>query len=209
MRLCLKGRGLNGYSVWGFFITERSGGPTADWLPSLLSSYSTQQLYFVPLRHTGKRTHFLHTELSQSPIDVLSEEVHDAKKKKTHDALCDDGRWSHYGSLLCAWADTFQDISGCEPLPFFVRSLRRQLTRGEVNSRSRECEELFSPVARAVRLPCKCFVNRGITQRKKKRMSTPVMRAQPFRAREGGEWVSPNPRPAKFLIASAGRHGTG
>lgn len=75
--------------------SERGGGLTADWLP-LLSSYSTQQLWFVPLKLTGKRrtgcTHY-----SLSSVTPLYREwcVHGSGKRGGR-------RRGHFIGLRCA-----------------------------------------------------------------------------------------------------------
>lgn len=48
VRLCLKGRGLNCYSLWVFITGSVVEDPTADW-PPLRSADSTQQRNFVPV----------------------------------------------------------------------------------------------------------------------------------------------------------------
>lgn len=49
VRLCLKGRGLNCYSLWFFITGSIVERPTAD-RPPLRPAHSTQQRNFVPLR---------------------------------------------------------------------------------------------------------------------------------------------------------------
>lgn len=49
VRLCLKGRGLNCYSLWFFITGSIVEHPTAD-RPPLRPAHSTQQRNFVPVK---------------------------------------------------------------------------------------------------------------------------------------------------------------
>lgn len=124
------------------------------------------------LRTTCKLNSYIFT-------DVSRKKVHDAP-----DALANENAFLTIGDYhimglhsLCAWAaaDTFQDILAVSRFLF----VPQQFAKGKVNSWLWAIIN-FS-MGRVVTLSCKCFVNRGTTQRKAY-MSTPAMRAQSFGA---------------------------
>lgn len=146
------------------FITERGGGPTAYWLP-LLSSYSTQQLYFVPFKSTGKRKK--NSELSScAPShfrNVLWGKIADVPMVFTR---CVIRRWdmitlrvSAARMLLILFGDI---LGGSRSL--FLRFSCKRFPKTQRKLMIGSCDELFSLWVEG--WSCHVRVQRGTTQRK-------------------------------------------